>query len=324
MLHVTSLNDVQLNGTWLTIGVFDGVHRGHQAILRQLVEGAHAAGSPAAVLTFARHPAEVLGHRDLKCLTTPEERADLLGQLGVDAVISHPFDEHVAALSAVEFMRPVKERLGLSRLLIGYDFALGRGREGNASRLAEIGREMGYTVQVVEAVSDESGLISSTVIRKLISVGDVADAAKMLGHPYSITGRVIHGTARGHLIGYPTANVEVPPGKLIPAFGIYACWAEVDSERYPAAQLASGQLHGARAARSRPAAISIGIRPTFDDDQRDVRVEAFLLDHDSDLYEKTVKLEFVQRLRDEMKFPSVEALIAQIESDVATVRSILK
>jgi len=305
MLHVTSLNDVQLNGTWLTIGVFDGVHRGHQAILRQLVEGAHSAGRPAAVLTFARHPAEVLGHRDLKCLTTSEERAELLGQLGVDAVISHPFDEHVAALSAVEFMRPVKERLGLSRLLIGYDFALGRGREGNASRLAEIGREMGYTVQVVEAVSDESGLISSTVIRKLVSVGDVADAAKMLGHSYSITGRVVHGTARGRVIGYPTANVEVPPGKLIPAFGIYACWAEVDGERSPAA-------------------ISIGIRPTFDDDQRDVRVEAYLLDHESDLYEKTVKLEFVQRLRDEMKFPSVEALIAQIESDVAAVRSILK
>jgi riboflavin kinase/FMN adenylyltransferase len=305
MLHVTSLNDIQLTGTWLTIGVFDGVHRGHLAILRQLVEGAHAAGSPAAVLTFARHPAEVLGHRGIKCLTTPEERAELLGELGVDAVISHPFDEQVAALSAAEFMRPVKERLGLSRLLIGYDFALGKGREGNATRLTEIGMEMGYTVQVVEAVSDESGLISSTVIRKLVSVGDVADAAKMLGHPYSITGRVIHGSRRGRLIGYPTANVEVPPGKLIPAFGIYACRAEVDSERYPAA-------------------ISIGIRPTFDDDQSDVRVEAYLLDHDSDLYEKTVKLEFVQRLRDEMKFPSVEALIAQIESDVAAVRSILK
>ena len=126
--------------------------------------------SPAVVLTFARHPAEVLGHRDLKCLTTPEERAELLGKLGVDAVITHPFDEQVAALSATEFMRPIKERLGLSRLLIGYDFALGRGREGNASRLAEIGRELGYTVQVVEAVSDESGLISSTVIRKLVSV----------------------------------------------------------------------------------------------------------------------------------------------------------
>ncbi len=305
MLHVTSLNDIQLNGTWLTIGVFDGVHRGHQAILRQLVEGAHAAGSPAAVLTFARHPAEVLGHRSLKCLTTPEERAELLGQLGVDAVITHPFDEQVAALSAAEFMKPIKERLGLSRLLIGYDFALGKGREGNASRLAEIGREMGYTVQVVEAVSDESGLISSTVIRKLVSVGDVADAAKMLGHPYVITGSVVHGSARGHSLGFPTANVGVPPGKLIPAFGIYACWAEVNGERHKAA-------------------ISIGIRPTFEQTEPDIRVEAYLLDYGKDLYGQKVTLEFIQRLRDEMKYPSVEALIAQIESDVATVRSILK
>lgn len=305
MLHVTSLNDIHLNGTWLTIGVFDGVHRGHLAILRQLVEGAHAAGSPAAVLTFARHPAEVLGHRSLKCLTTPEERAELLGQFGVDAVITHPFDEQVAALSAAEFMKPIKERLGLSRLLIGYDFALGKGREGNASRLAEIGREMGFTVQVVEAVSDESGLISSTVIRKLVSVGDVADAAKMLGHPYVITGSVVHGSARGHSLGFPTANVGVPPGKLIPAFGIYACWAEVNGERHKAA-------------------ISIGIRPTFEQTEPDIRVEAYLLDYGKDLYGQRVTLEFIQRLRDEMKYPSVEALIAQIESDVATVRSILK
>jgi len=223
----------------------------------------------------------------------------------VDAVISHPFDEHVASLSAAEFMKPIKERQGLSRLLIGYDFALGRGREGNASRLADIGREMGFSVQVVEAVSDESGLISSTVIRKLVSVGDVADAAKMLGHPYEISGSVVHGSARGHSLGFPTANVGVPPGKLIPAFGIYACWADVNGERHKAA-------------------ISIGIRPTFEQNEPDIRVEAYLLDYGKDLYGQKVTLEFIQRLRDEMKYPSAEALIAQIESDVATVRSILK
>jgi riboflavin kinase/FMN adenylyltransferase len=164
---------------------------------------------------------------------------------------------------------------------------------------------MGYSVQVVEAVSDESGLISSTVIRKLVSVGDVADAAKMLGHPYVISGSVVHGSARGHSLGFPTANVGVPPGKLIPAFGIYACWAEVNGERHKAA-------------------ISIGIRPTFEQNEPDVRVEAYLLDYGKDLYGQKVTLEFIQRLRDEMKFPSAEALIAQIESDVATVRSILK
>lgn len=305
MIHVTSLNDVQLNGTWLTIGVFDGVHRGHQVILQRLVEGAHAAGSPAAVLTFATHPAVVLGHRDLKCLTTTEERAGLLGALGVDVVITHPFDKKVAGLSAAEFMRPLKDRLGLSQLLIGYDFALGKGREGNTTRLTEIGREMDYTVQVVDAVSDESGLISSTVIRKLVSLGDLADAAKMLGRPFAITGPVVHGSARGHSLGYPTANVNVPAGKLIPAFGIYACWAEVKGEKHPAA-------------------ISIGIRPTFDEEKPDIRVEAYLLDYDADLYGQTITLEFVTRLRDEMKFSSVEALIAQIESDVQNVRTLLK
>jgi riboflavin kinase / FMN adenylyltransferase len=238
-------------------------------------------------------------------ITTPDERAELLGDLGVDVVITHPFDEQVAALSATEFMRPLKDRLGLSRLLIGYDFALGKGREGNAARLAELGREMGYTVQIVDAVSDESGLISSTVIRKLVAVGDVSDAAKMLGHPFAITGPVVHGSARGHSLGYPTANVNVPPGKLIPAFGIYACWAVVNGGKHPAA-------------------ISIGIRPTFDEQKPDVRVEAYLLDYDSDLYGQMVRLEFIKRLRDELKFPSVEALIAQIESDIRTVRSILK
>ena len=305
MLHITSLNDVQLERSWLTIGVFDGVHRGHRAILRQLVEGAHAAGSPAAVLTFARHPAVVLAHHDLKCLTTPEERADLLGALGVDVVITHPFDEKVAALTAIEFMQPLKNRLGLSRLLIGYDFALGKGREGNVSRLAEIGHELGYSLQVVEAVSDESGLISSTVIRKLVAVGDVADAAHMLGRPYSLAGPVVHGDARGKSIGFPTANIEVPVEKAVPAFGIYACWAVVNGERHPAA-------------------ISIGIRPTFEGDQPDSRVEAYLLDFDTDLYGRTVKLEFVKRLRDELKFPSVDALIVQIEADVQAVREILK
>jgi riboflavin kinase/FMN adenylyltransferase len=305
MIHFTSLNDVQQNGTWLTIGVFDGVHRGHQAILQRLVQGAHADGSPAAVLTFATHPAVVFGHRDLKCLTTSEERAALLGALGVDVVVTHPFDIKVAGLSAAEFMRPLKDRLGLSQLLIGYDFALGKGREGNTTRLAEIGREMGYTVQVVDAVSDESGLISSTVIRKLVSLGEVADAAKMLGHPFAITGPVVHGAARGHSLGYPTANVDVPSGKIIPAFGIYACWAVVNGKKHPAA-------------------ISIGIRPTFDEQKPDVRVEAYLLDYDADLYGQAVTLEFVKRLRDEKKFPSVEALIAQIESDVQDVRTLLK
>ena len=193
----------------------------------------------------------------------------------------------------------------MNRLLIGYDFALGKGREGTATRLSEIGREMGYKVEVVEAVSDESGVISSSAIRKLISVGKVAEAAEMLGHFYALSGPVIHGDARGKRIGIPTANIESPPEKAVPAFGIYACRAIV-----------GGRFH--------PAAVSIGIRPTFEQDKPEPRTEAYLLDFDSDIYGQTVKLEFVKRLRDELKFPDVESLTAQIESDIQAVRNLIK
>lgn len=305
MLHTTSLNEVQLNDAWLTIGVFDGVHRGHQAILRRLVDGAHAAGSSAVVLTFSSHPAVVLGHSKLKYLTTPEERAELLGGLGVDLVITHPFDEKVAGLSAAEFMAPLKTRLGLSRLLIGYDFALGKGREGTATRLSEIGGEMRYKVEVVEAVSDESGVISSSAIRKLISVGKVAEAEEMLGHFYALSGPVIHGDARGKSIGIPTANIDFDPRKALPANGVYACWTTVDGLR-------------------NCSVANIGLRPTFPGGDPSPRVETHLMDFDRDLYGRTIKLEFTARLRDEMKLPSVDALIAQIKIDIRTAESLLK
>jgi riboflavin kinase / FMN adenylyltransferase len=305
MQHFYSLDELKLDNCWLTIGVFDGVHRGHQVILRRLIDGAHAAGVPAVVLTFSPHPAVVLGHTDLKCLTMPDERAEQLGALGVDFVITHPFDKNVASLTALEFMTRLKQRLGLTRLLIGYDFALGKGREGTASRLSEIGRELGYEVAVVEAVSDETGVISSSSIRKLIAVGKVAEAADMLGHDYVLSGPVIHGDARGHKLGFPTANIAVPTEKALPANGIYSCWAVMDGQRYRAA-------------------ISIGIRPTFENTASEVRVEAYLLDYDHDLYGKFLELEFVARLRDELKFSSVDALIAQINDDVEKTREILK
>ncbi|HEY5903852.1 MAG TPA: FAD synthetase family protein, partial [Anaerolineales bacterium] len=177
MQHFRSLDEASVQRAWITVGVFDGVHRGHQEILRRLAEGAHAAGLPAAVLTFYPHPAVVLTGHPIRCLTTPDERAELLAGLGADIVVTEPFTHHLSAVPAAEFMRRVKEHLGLERLLIGYDFALGKGREGNAARLAEIGGSLGYSVEIVPGVSDESGVISSTTIRKLVAGGDVRDAA---------------------------------------------------------------------------------------------------------------------------------------------------
>ena len=304
MQHYRSLEEVNLQDSWLTIGVFDGVHRGHQEIIKKLTTGAHADDAPAVVLTFDPHPASVLSGHEIKCVTLPDERADLLGKLGVDVVITERFTRELSTVTAYDFMSRLMPQLGLRHLLIGYDFALGKGREGNATRLTELGLELGYTVEVVSALSDESGVISSTEIRKLIEVGNVAEAARLLGHPYSLHGPVIHGDGRGRTINVPTANISYSHDKMIPAKGIYACWAYLNDKKYLAA-------------------INIGTNPTFTPDKQSPNVEAHLLDFHRELYGEDVRLEFVARLRDELKFNSVDKLLEQIWKDVAKVRELL-
>lgn len=306
MQHFRSLDDVSLLGSWLTIGVFDGVHRGHQEILAKLTAGAHQEDAPAVVLTFWPHPAVVLGKRyDLKCLTTPEERAELLGAQGADVVITHPFTPEFARLSAWDFMRRVSRRLGLRSLWIGYDFALGHNREGNLERLTEIGQELGYSVQAIGPVKNGEDVISSSLIRKRITGGQVAHAAENLGRFYTLSGPVVHGDGRGRRINIPTANIDYPKDKVIPANGVYACWAWVGGERYPAAT-------------------NIGINPTFTPDKQTANVEAHILDFNRELYGQNLKLEFVEYLREELRFNSVEALLEQIHADIAKTRQILK
>jgi riboflavin kinase/FMN adenylyltransferase len=305
MRHYRSLAEVNLQNSWLTVGVFDGVHRGHQQIIEKLTVGAHANEAPAVVLTFDPHPASVLGGREIKCLTLPDERAGLLGKFGVDVVVTEPFTRELSNVSAYEFMSRLKNHLGLRHLLIGYDFALGKGREGNATRLAEIGWELGYAVEVVSAVSDESGVISSTEIRKLIEVGNVTEAARLLGRFYSLHGPVIHGDGRGRTIDVPTANVAYSLEKMIPAKGIYACRAYLSDNKYQAA-------------------INIGTNPTFTPDKETPNVEAHLLDFRGELYGEDLRLEFVARLRDELKFERVEQLLEQIWKDIEMTRKILE
>lgn len=304
MIHVRSLDETSLSNSWLTIGVFDGVHRGHQQILKKLTKAAHAVASSAVVVTFWPHPATVLAGAEVKCLTTPDERAELLSALGVDVLITQTFDRVLADTSAEDFVGLLKRRLGFDHLLIGYDFALGRGREGNAARLNEIGQELGYVLEVIPAVGDESGVISSTEIRKLVVTGDVAEAAKLLGHRYSLHGPVVHGDSRGRELGFPTANLDYPAEKILPSNGIYACLARVDGLTYQAA-------------------VNVGVRPQFHSDVHKPMVEAHILDYERNIYGADVRLEFVARLRDEMKFVSVEALVEQIRSDVIRTRQIL-
>ena len=210
VIHTRSLDDLALQNAWLTIGIFDGVHRGHREILRPLVSGAHAASEPAVVLTFSPHPAVVLGGKtDFKCLTTPEERLVLFEALGVDVVITQTFSREFANQTAAGFYASCLADPGTSSPLSVTILLLGRGREGNATRLTEIGKELGYTVEVVPPLSDEKGVISSTRIRRSIADGDVSAAASDLGRYYDLTGPVIHGDGRGHRINVPTANIQV-------------------------------------------------------------------------------------------------------------------
>lgn len=304
MLHYRSLEEVTLPGSWLTVGVFDGVHRGHQQIIKKLVAGAHENELPAVLLTFDPHPAKVFGRGDIKLLTLPGERARLLGEYGVDVVITHPFDMEVANTTAFDFMKRLRTQLGLKHLVLGYDFALGKNREGNAARLTGIGLELGYSLEIVSALGDESGVISSTEIRKLVTVGKVREAAGLMGHPYRLQGMVTHGDQRGKSIGFPTANLDYAREKVLPAGGIYACWAYLGAGKHMAA-------------------VNLGTNPTFTPDKRTLNVEAHLLDFDREIYGEVVLLEFVTRLRDELKYDSVEALVEQIEADVKQTREIL-
>ncbi len=304
MQHLHSITAASIQNAWLTIGVFDGVHRGHQSILQKLITDAHAQNAPAVLLSFHPHPATVLAKRDIKLLTTPDERADLVARLGLDALITHPFDAPTAGTSAQAFMTLLKKHLGLSHLLIGYDFALGKNREGDAARLTALGGGLAYEVQTLLEVRAEAGAISSSAIRKLVSVGNVEQAATLLGRGYRVGGPIIHGAGRGRQLGIPTANIDYPEIKLIPARGIYACRAHLGAETFMAA-------------------VSIGVNPTFTPEKQIASVEAHLLDFDRDIYGHELKLDFIARLRDEMKFDSVETLLTQIHKDVEQTRKIL-
>jgi riboflavin kinase/FMN adenylyltransferase len=304
-MHFDSIDKIQIQNTWLAIGIFDGLHLGHRSLLERLVKGAHQAGLQAVVLTFHPHPAVALGgKKDFACLNTPDERAALLENFGVDVVITQAFDRAFASQSAGDFMQRIITNLGVQHLVLGYDTALGRNREGNIPFLTQLGKKIGYTTEVVEPFSMGGKIVSSSAIRDLIREGDVTAAAVMLGDYYALSGEVIHGDGRGKRINLPTANVAYPEGKLIPAKGIYATWAWV-ADRW---------LRGAT---------NIGINPTFTPDKRNLSLETHLLDFQGDLYGQGIKLEFVRRLRDEVQFDSVEALVDQIQMDIRKTKALL-
>ena len=287
----------------LTIGVFDGVHRGHQSLLAKVVAEAKTKGGAAGVLTFRNHPDSVLNPNfQPQYITSIAERIRLIKDLGIDFVVPVTFDMEIAGLRARKFTELLRSKLRMRGLVVGPDFAMGYKREGNVDMLSDMGAELGFSVSVVDLLSDGGDAVHSTSIRKALVDGNVKDMAKKLGRNFSISGTVVTGDKRGRTLGFPTANIEVGPDMVVPGNGIYATLAFVDGERHMAAT-------------------SIGTRPTFDGKGR--TIEAFLLEFDSNLYNRKLRLEFVQRLRDELKFDSVDALLEQMELDVEQTRRLL-
>lgn len=306
MIHVRELDDIQLdNPSMVTIGVFDGVHRGHQTLIRHLVDEAHSANRQAVVLTFHPHPDVVI--RDITgryYLTTPSQRAELLGEMGVDVVVTHPFDESIRTIRATQFVDNLINSLHMTCLRVGTDFALGYQREGNVAYLTELGNEKGYEVRPIELVklNGDEEQISSSAIRDLLQAGDVSKANGLLGRPYTVQGEVVEGDKRGRTIGFPTANMKIWEQQVLPAQGVYAGWATIGNEQFMAVS-------------------NLGVRPTFDG--QSLSLEPHLLDFNRDIYGEILTLTFEHRLRAEQKFNGLDALKAQLGRDIAQGRDLL-
>ncbi len=305
MLHYRSLENLCIGPAWLTIGSFDGVHLGHQAIIQSLTNGAHSAGALAVVLTFHPHPAVVLGKRQAPLyLTSPEERAQILGSLGVDVVLTFPFTQETANLSHDSFLTLIKKHIDFQHLIVGYDFALGKNRAGDVQALSALGKQMNFTVDVIPPVTEVEGPVSSSQVRKALLEGDVREVTRLLGRCFRITGKVIHGDGRGHTIGIPTANLGIWAEQALPVPGVYACIAEINGKSWKAVT-------------------NIGYRPTFTVTPFGLLVETHLLDFEADIYGEEIGLCFVERLHAEKKFSGVGELIAQIQQDIEAARTLL-
>lgn len=285
----------------VTIGVFDGMHRGHVAFLHALANHAHQHGHDAVVVTFDPHPDSVI-HPDTPTplLITPAERIARMHACGIDHVISIAFNHDIQAMSAAEFMHAIKNATNLCELWIGWDFALGRHREGDATRLTAIGETLGYSTHVVARYDNDSIAPSSSAIRTALRAGEMAHVTQLLGYTFGYHGIVVKGDQRGRTIGFPTANIAVDQRLILPRFGVYASLIHIDNKPWVAVT-------------------NIGQRPTFHGVE--VRIEAHILDFSQDIYDQHVSITLHAFLRAEQRFSGIDALVAQITQDVYATRT---
>ncbi|MDY6833827.1 MAG: bifunctional riboflavin kinase/FAD synthetase [Chloroflexota bacterium] len=288
----------------LTIGVFDGVHLGHQHLISILKQHAEARGYVPGVVTFRSHPQQILfPNNSVIYLSSLEDRIRRLHDLGIDLVVPLSFTMDLAKTPAHTFVSLLKEYLDVSLLVVGPDFALGRGREGDITTLTSLGHELGFGVEVAAPLVLDGEVVSSTLIRQAVAAGDVTKVKKLLGRPHTLNGEVVHGDSRGRTIGFPTANLEINSDQAVPANGVYATKAFVEQQVYSSVT-------------------SIGNRPTFGGLKR--TIEVYLLDFQGELYNSKLCIELLKRLREEQRFSSKEELVAQIECDVEQAREVLR
>jgi riboflavin kinase/FMN adenylyltransferase len=288
--------------TLLAIGVFDGVHLGHKALLSELKRQADEKSLIAGVVTFRKHPATILpGQQLLPHLTSLAEKIRLLREEDVAFIVTLSFTLELAQVSAEHFVGLLKKHLRMRGLIIGADFALGRNREGDAETLTRMGQDTGFSVTVVPPVKLNGEVVSSTAIRKALAGGDAGKVRRMMGRYFSLEERVVTGNGRGAELGYPTANLDTDPEQALPADGVYATWAYVDNKPLRAVT-------------------SIGHRPTFGGGER--VVEVYILGYQGNLYGSRLKIDIIERLRGEMRFDSATALVTQIEDDIKKAEGI--
>ena len=290
----------------VTVGTFDGVHRGHQAIIEYLQHRAEEQSGPSTLISFDPHPRSVVHGEDVPLLTTVAERADLLEELGLDRFVVVPFSTAFAQLGPAEYVRDVLvKHIGLQEITVGYDHRFGKNRAGDVELLRELGDQYGFEVDVIPPQQVDRDIVSSSTIRELLQdEGAIEKAHERLGRPYQLSGVVARGEGRGRKLGYPTANLALEDArKLVPKRGVYATTVT----------LPNGQTRGGM--------MNIGRRPTFD--EMDVTVEVHLLDFDGDLYGARLSVQFLQRLRAEQKFESADALAAQLSEDEKHCRTVI-
>jgi len=287
----------------VTVGTFDGLHLGHQDLISRVVKG----GSPSVVVTFYPHPQKVVARpgNEVRILTPPEEKVSWMENLMVDRLVVLKFNRDLLSMTADDFLKNIIiDKIGLKKMVIGYDHAFGKSREGNSEFLKEKSREYGFELEVVEPYYHKDEIVSSTGIRKAIAAGEVDTAAEMLGRNYTFWGWVIKGDCRGATLGYPTANLSVIPDyKMLPGNGVYIVFASMEKKRYPAL-------------------LYIGNRPTYG--YGELTVEVFLLDFTGNLYGEKLVVEMIKRLRGDIAFQNQDELVAQMHADEKLGREIIK